>query len=324
MQRGDQKADHPVGSFARKIHPFNPLHLPITSFKYMKVFDCFTFFNELDLLELRLKLLDSCVDHFVIAESNVTHSGKPKPYYFEEAKDRFNKWWHKIIHVPVQQSAEGLVFVEQENYNPGSAAWKLENEQRNALLDSAVYMKEDDLVLLSDLDEIPDPAAIRKAAATDKPVAFSLLFHYYYLNCQNTGESRWWKGCIAATAKQFRATGPQGLRDKRDVYPSLSSAGWHFSFLGGVEKIRQKLMAFAHTEFDKEEYVNPNNIIEAVMKGEDILKREGVTFRCVPLSYYPAMLQKVMKQYPALVHSQKTNLLTDLYYTGRRIIKRSY
>ncbi|MGQ0738909.1 MAG: hypothetical protein ACT4OJ_07625 [Bacteroidota bacterium] len=295
-----------------------------TSLNDMKIFDCFTFFNELDLLELRLKLLDRYVDHFVIAESNITHSGKPKPYHFEEVKERFNPWQGKIIYIPVRQSAVGLVFEEQNSYNPGSAAWKLENGQRNALLDAASSMKDDDLVLLSDLDEIPDPAAIKKAAAANKPVAFSLLFHYYFLNCQNTGESRWWKGCIASTAKQFRETGPQGLRDKRDVYPSMNSAGWHFSFLGGVEKIRQKLQAFAHTEFNKEEFINEEHIKEALSKGEDILKRAGVSFRYVPLSYYPAALQKVMKQYPRLVHPQKKNLLTGLYYSGRRILKGSY
>ena len=76
----------------------------------MKVFDCFTFFNELDLLELRLKLLDEVVDHFVIAESNLTHAGREKPYHFEAAKERFVQWQHKIIYIPVQQTIQGLIF----------------------------------------------------------------------------------------------------------------------------------------------------------------------------------------------------------------------
>ncbi|HWR33198.1 MAG TPA: hypothetical protein VN451_06725, partial [Chitinophagaceae bacterium] len=65
----------------------------------MKTFDCFTFFNELDLLEFRLKLLDRQVDHFVIAESNLTHSGNSKPFYFEENKARFDRWKQKIIYI---------------------------------------------------------------------------------------------------------------------------------------------------------------------------------------------------------------------------------
>jgi len=287
----------------------------------MKIFDCFTFFNELDLLEFRLKFLDKHIDYFVIAESNITHSGQSKPYYFPEAKDRFRQWEGKIIYIPVRLSTEGLVFEKQNKYNPGSAAWKLENDQRNALLQAMHLMSDNDLVLLSDLDEIPLPAAIKKAKHHNKPVAFSLLFHYYFLNCQNTGESRWWKGCIASTAKQFKEITPQGLRDKRDSYPSLPHAGWHFSFLGGAEKIRQKLLAFAHTEFNKDEFTNEEHIKEAILKGEDILKREGVSFRYVPLSYYPATLQRIMKEYPGLVYPRKRNYLTDCFFTIRRIVK---
>ena len=180
------------------------------------------------------------------------------------------------------------------------------------------------MVLLSDLDEIPSAAAIKKTMKANKPVAFSLLFHYYFLNCQNAGESRWWKGCIAVTAKQFKEISPQGLRDKRDSYPSLDQAGWHFSFLGGAEKIKQKLLAFAHTEYNKDEYTREEHIEEAIAKGEDILKREGIIFKYVPLSFYPATLQKVMKQYPSLLHVKKKNLFVGLYYLLRRLIKGNY
>jgi beta-1,4-mannosyl-glycoprotein beta-1,4-N-acetylglucosaminyltransferase len=290
----------------------------------MKVFDCFTFFNELDLLEFRLKFLDSHVDHFVIAESNLTHSGQRKPYNFPEVKDRFKPWEHKIIYLQVEQSTESLVFEEQKKYNPGSASWKLENEQRNALLNATTYMKDSDIVLLSDLDEIPSPVAIKKARSSSKPVAFSLLAHYYFINCQGAKNDRWWKGCIAVTAAQFKEITPQGLRDKRDVYPSLPEAGWHFSFLGGIEKIKEKLQATAHTEYNKDEYLSEQNIEEAVKAGKDILKREGIIFKYVPLSYYPVALQKVMKQYPGLLHAEKKNIFVDLYFTLRRIKKGKY
>ncbi len=222
----------------------------------MKIFDCFPFFNELDQLEFRLKFLDKHVDHFVIAESNLTHSGHTKPYYFGESRDRFKRWEDKIIYIRVQQSRDGLVFEEQKSYDPSSASWKLEFEQRNALLEAASYMEDTDMVLLGDLDEVPFPPAIKKAVNTRKPVAFSLLFHVHYLNCQHAKELRWWQGCIAATAKQFREISPQGLRDNRDVYPSLPDAGWHFSYMGGPERIRQKLLAFAHTEYSGEEFSN--------------------------------------------------------------------
>lgn len=290
----------------------------------MRVFDCFPFFNELDLLEFRLKFLDPFVDHFVIAESNLTHSGKTKPYYFKENRERFLPWEKKIIYIPVEQNADQLVFEETSHYTPTAASWKLENEQRNSLLRAADNMQEDDLVIMGDLDEIPAPAAIRKAATPAKPLAFSLLFHYYFLNCQNKGSSRWWKGSIAASAAQFKVIGPQGLRDKRDEYPSLANAGWHFSFLGGTEKIKEKLLAFAHTEFNKPEFTEENNIRNALLKGEDILRREGIRFQYLPLSYYPHSLQRIMRQFPSLLNLPEKHWWQDAYYAARRLIKGTY
>ena len=261
----------------------------------MRVIDSLLFFNELDLLEFRLKFLDKYVDHFIIAESNYTNSGIPKPYYFKEAKERYKPWWHKIIHITVKQDINGLDFIPQAEYNPQSAEWKLENGLRNALLEGIINMNDSDIILLSDLDEIPDPKAIKKAIEASKPTAFSLLFHYYFLNCQSNGESRWWNGCIASTVKQFKEITPQGLRNNRDVYPSIPHAGWHFSFLGGIQKIKQKILSFAHTEYKTAEYTDEKYLQEAIIKGEDIFKRKGITFRYLPLSYYPAELQQLMK-----------------------------
>jgi len=290
----------------------------------MKIVDCFTFFNELDLLEFRLKLLDKYVDYFVIAESNYTHSGQPKPYYFIESESRFKPWLHKIIHLPVKQDIFGLEFEAQPGYNPLSAEWKLENGQRNALLEGVAGMADDDMVLLSDLDEIPDPRSLKRSVGVAKPVAFSLLFHYYYLNGQGRGESRWWKGCIASSVRQFREITPQDLRNNRDQYPALPHAGWHFSFLGGVDKIQQKLCSFAHSEYKTDEFTDEKHIADAIRQGEDIFKRKGVAFRFMPLSYYPAGLQVLMKQYPSLLKLPGSNVLLDGYYAIRRLVKRGW
>jgi len=287
----------------------------------MKVFDCFTFFNELDLLEFRLKFLNEFVDYFVIAESNLTHNGKSKPYYFDEAKERFKEWEPKIIYIPLRQETAGLLFENADSYSPGNAPWKLENEQRNALLLASDRMKDCDLVLISDLDEIPDPAVLKKITPSELPLAFSLLFHYYYMNCQNIGESRWWNGCIAARAKQFKEITAQGLRNNRDIYPSIASAGWHFSFLGGAEEISHKISSYSHTEYNKEEYLDKKHIEDSILTGTDVLKRKGVIFKFMPLSYYPFRLQHFMKMYPGFLHLNKVNPLKDLFYFIRRIKK---
>ena len=276
----------------------------------MKIIDCFIFFNELELLEFRLKLLDGYVDHFVIAESNLTHSGQPKPFYFEENKTRFNPWLHKIIYLPVKQSADGLVFNKNEtSYNPGNASWKLENAQRNTLAGAYSLITDEDLVLLSDLDEIPDPVILKNIKPANEPVALSMLFHYYFLNCQNTGHERWWNGSIASTGKQFKQHKPQQLRDNRNKYRIIKKAGWHFSYLGGLEKIKQKISSFAHTEFNKEEFLNHDNILKAMEEGKDIFKRPGVSYQFVSVYYYPDYLRKIMLQYPSLLHLEKKGTL---------------
>jgi beta-1,4-mannosyl-glycoprotein beta-1,4-N-acetylglucosaminyltransferase len=262
-------------------------------------------------------LLDELVDHFVIAESNLTHSGQSKPFYFEENKARFDRWKQKIIFVPVKQTTDGLLFNKNEtSYNPGSASWKLENEQRNALAGYNSFISDDDLVLLSDLDELPDPAILKKIKPGPEPVVLSQLFHYYFLNCQNEGKERWWNGTIAASGKQYKEIMPQGLRDKRNDYKSIKKAGWHFSYLGGLEKIKEKIRSFAHTEFNKEEFLNDKNILEAMEKGKDIFKRPGVSYNFVSPYYYPGHLRKIMFQYPHLLHLKQKNNLWDKVYFG--------
>lgn len=282
----------------------------------MKIIDCFTFFNELDLLELRLKLLDKHVDHFVIAESNLTHSGKPKPLYFEENKNRFKPWVHKIFYIPLNQTAQGLDFTKTEtSYNPQSAAWKLENEQRNALSAAGNLAADDDLVLTSDLDEIPNPFLLKKINLANGPVALSMLFHYYFLNCQNAGAERWWNGSILCTGKQFKHTTPQQLRDNRNIYKSISKSGWHFSYLGGLEKIKYKIRSFAHTEFNREDFLKDENIIKAMEEGRDIFNRPDTSYKFVPVYYYPGWLRNIMLQYPAFLHLKtKSSFFTRMFY----------
>jgi len=73
-----------------------------------KIYDCFCFFNELDLLELRFNILDPYVDYFVLSEASVTHTGQPKPYYYEENKKRFAKWEHKIIHLKITDTPDNF------------------------------------------------------------------------------------------------------------------------------------------------------------------------------------------------------------------------
>ncbi|MCH5599700.1 glycosyltransferase family 17 protein [Niabella ginsengisoli] len=271
----------------------------------MKKFDCFTFFNELDLLEFRLRLLDEQVDYFVIVESNLSHAGKNKSYYFKESKHRFAKWQHKIIYHPLVQSTEGLVFKSRNTHDLEDGSWVLENQQRNAIKD-VIQPNEDDLIFIGDLDEILDPMVIKDIQGTSQPKAFSMLFHYYFMNCRNVGVEKTWNGTVAVSGRYFNNHTCQHIRDNRNDYARIENGGWHFSYLGGLEKIKQKLQAFAHTEYNKEEFLNDEHILFALEKGLDILKRPDTSYKLFPVFLYPRHLRKLMKQYPKFIKKAST------------------
>jgi beta-1,4-mannosyl-glycoprotein beta-1,4-N-acetylglucosaminyltransferase len=275
------------------------------------VFDCFTFFNELDLLEFRLTLLDPYVDKFVICESNYTHSGKTKPYHFNDNKDRFKKWEHKILYIPIEQSIDGLSFDAVKSYTPTNGSWILENQQRLALAYAADVIKDNDIVLVGDLDEIPNPEAVFSLRSGEiinndstQVLSLSLLFHYYYMNCQMEGYDRIWNGTVACTGKYYKKSNAQSLRDNRNHFARLPNAGWHFSYLGGLEKIKTKIESFAHTEFNREDIKADENILEALEKGVDIFKRHGISYKFVSLDEYPDYLKALMLNYPQFIKNE--------------------
>lgn len=118
----------------------------------MKIYDCFTFYNEIDLLKIRIDLLKDYVDYFVLVEMCVTQNGKPKEMFFDKHKAEFADFGVNIIHIKVMEIPE----MNQEYDN-----WLLENYQRNNILQGLKNCQEDDLIIISDLDEIPNPKIIK-------------------------------------------------------------------------------------------------------------------------------------------------------------------
>ena len=162
----------------------------------MRIFDSIIFYNELDLLELRMNILDSVVDYFVITEATKTFSGNPKPLYFQENKDRFKKWKHKIIHHVTVDDAEnyddlieGKLYhrpLKEDNIYQLPHYYQRDVFQR----DSSIYgilkeAKEDDIILTSDTDEIPNPNALQSLVEWfDRNNHYIMVgpCYYYYLN----------------------------------------------------------------------------------------------------------------------------------------------
>jgi beta-1,4-mannosyl-glycoprotein beta-1,4-N-acetylglucosaminyltransferase len=270
------------------------------------IYDAFCFFNELDLLEFRLKLLYDHIDKFVICESNLTFSGHNKSYNYYDNISRFEKWNDKIIYLPIEQDKSNFFFRDVDTYTPDNGPFKVEYEQRNALFYIREHLKDDDMILMGDLDEIPDPKIIDQLNSTSDykktgAISLSMLFHYYYTNCQVIGHDRYWNGTVVCNGRYFKDHAPQYVRDKRNMYPRVPNGGWHFSYLGGIEKIKTKIRSFAHTEFNRPDILSDDNISQAIAEGKDILKRPGVSYSYVSLEEYPSHLKEVMLQYPQFI-----------------------
>lgn len=221
----------------------------------MAVWSLTPFFNELAILEIRLATLDDVVDYHVIGESPLTHSGKPKPLVFAENADRFKKWRHKIIHRVIEQPA-----------GDGAAMdWNREKRQRRCLW-YGFNGKPSDLILLSDVDEIPHPDAV--AAANTNILLCSM--HVAKLNY------RWVEA--AHESWQIARIFPAGLigSQMQDLEVArlthmapIGPPGWHLSWMNDP---KHKLESFVHQE------LVPHADIDGALEGKplfpDVVKQE--------------------------------------------------
>ena len=210
------------------------------------IVDCFPFFNELDLLEIRLNTLNDVVDRFVIVEAAKTQSLKDKPFYFDLHKNepRFAKFKDKIIHVQM---------TEESCPKNDTNLWNMEHAQRNTIKDAILLMGQlplDSIIMVSDCDEIPNPDAIRALRDMEDwhIVAFDMSFHAYFVNL--SGKNKRWVGTVAARLETFQHVFPQDMRDLKDRIPRISNGGWHLSWLGGYDKVYEKFVSCIEP-FDK-------------------------------------------------------------------------
>jgi beta-1,4-mannosyl-glycoprotein beta-1,4-N-acetylglucosaminyltransferase len=194
------------------------------------IYDGFLFFNELDLLELRLHELDSVVDKFVLLESTVTFTGKPKPLYFQDNKHLFEKFLGKIIHVVVSDTP----IVKDP--------WTMEAYQRNAILRGMTNLTPADNIIISDLDEIPKAETLRKIIPVKRPVTLRMKSYGGYVNARS-GD---WVYAKVLPTHVFSEMLPEKIRHEN--YTVIEDGGWHFSSCGGPKRVHEKMNAFSHQE----------------------------------------------------------------------------
>jgi beta-1,4-mannosyl-glycoprotein beta-1,4-N-acetylglucosaminyltransferase len=234
-----------------------------------RVFDCFPFFNELDVLEIRLAELDPLVDHFVIVEATRTFTANPKPLYFADNRKRFDRYAHKIIHVVVDDLPLDA-----------PTHWIREAYQRDAIMRGLAAAAPDDRIIISDCDEIPKPVLLQRALAlrglSHRVVAFWCDNYFYRFNLRNDAHDhrhgprlltmsnltspqlireiqfrfskRPYMKPVAAPFASYRASRRMGSW----VWASIIWHGaWHFTNVGDVDAVNLKFTSFSHAgEFE--------------------------------------------------------------------------
>lgn len=317
-----------------------------------KIVDGFTFFNELDLLEIRLKYLYDVVDYFVIVEADTSFNGEAKQMFFKENSERFSPFMNKIIYVPINMKS-----YEDEK----KVAWKREEFQRNSILNGLINLDitDTDLILISDVDEIPDIEILKsiksnciennvfseksnlniisksvfiffkmifyklinkdtskifsqlklfyltKFKSINSPLNFRMFNYYYYLNYQKRDDR--WDGIQCVEYKLLNYFTPNELRNFRN-YPliSLNDSGWHFSYLGGKEMIKNKIKNFSHQEFNIPQIVSDEYIDFCIKNGYslfDYYKNPNVRPKYVKmkLSHLPEKLSDIAINYEKFI-----------------------
>ncbi len=237
----------------------------------MAIYDCFQYYNEDHIVDLRLNILNKYVDFFVISESTKTHQGKNKNLNFDI--NNFSKFKDKIKFITADYK-ENINF---DKHTGGESP--IEQHQRNSLMEGIKSASSEDLIILSDSDEIPDLKKLNEINPKKKFIAFSQKMFMYKFNLQNLDESNW-IGTKITKKKNIKSM--QDLRNlKFKNYPfwridkfnqQIISGGWHFSFLQTPAQILNKIKSFSHGEFN-DDNLSETDIEQKILRNEDIFGR---------------------------------------------------
>ena len=277
------------------------------------IFDCIPFFNELDILKLRMEIMNPYVDYFVLEESTVTFSGESKRMIFAENRHLFDKFKDKIRYVAVADSPmSGVTTHERDKY------------QKNQLIRALTDCRPDDIIIFSDVDEIPYPVTLLQVTEhfdPDKIYHLAQRMFYCFLNMEEisgnllsiTGEfpgveKKQWLGTKICSFGNLPKEGIVYLREVSPANPQsvrVSDGGWHFGYMGGdgerdvAKRIGVKVQAAAHQEYNSKRYLN--EAVDRLLCGEDIFDRNAKFVRVEIDESYPVYLQEHQKDYDFLM-----------------------
>jgi hypothetical protein len=297
----------------------------------MKIFDCFTFYNELDILEIRLQEHWNNVDYFVIAEANTTHIGSPKNYVFLDNQERFKPYLDKIIHVSVEDmpGVEEVYRIDPSTGHPHlwKNCWHNERHQRNCLIQGLFNATDNDVVILSDVDEIIRNnciGSIKQDTQHDLWTFRMCMFNYKF-------------NYLWADPLYYQGGGHQAFRiDKMKLFPNLSyirekygtvwahrpknfdngkemifqHGGWHFSSLGDSTHVANKLRNFTDYSFNAADNINVDSLIQ---NNKSQVSPDSTFLPVILNDYFPASIVNNMEKYKDyIIKDAKEDILNIL------------
>lgn len=281
------------------------------------VYDCFQFFNELDILKIRLNVLSPVVDKFVISEATETFSGLKKPLYYEENKELFAEFADKIIHVVVEDTPEG-----DTHYR--------DTFQKNAVTRGLKDCTDEDIIIFSDLDEIPNPDKIREILQNfqeDKIYHFAQRLFYCYLNMEEVSGNllsyagefegvvrKKWIGTKMLSYKLLREQnlllGELRFPERKEIGIRVEDGGWHFGYMGGKgekdikKRVQEKVVSAAHQEYNSKHVLS--QVTDQIKDGKDIFGRNAQFVRCEIDESFPEYIRTHQKELDFLImHEEK-------------------
>ena len=242
----------------------------------MKLYDCCMYFDEDLIFDLRLNILNNHVDKFIVAEATKDHTGKDKKLNFNI--NNFAKFKDKIIYIIVDDLPMNIKFYKKN--------WPVhhlrDQHQRNALSRGYKNCEDNDFIMISDIDEIPDPNKISEFKAINKYACFMQKNFQSKINLLNVSE-KYWMGTKIIQKKYMKT--PQWLRNIKTSKPAfwkfykprqpqlIYDGGWHFSFLKEPKRIAKKIQAYSHSEYNKTEFTDLKKIEERIKNRKDIFDR---------------------------------------------------
>jgi len=259
----------------------------------MKIFDCFMFYDEELLLDIRLNILDQYVDFFVIVESEYFHNGGERKLKFDINK--FKKFENKIIYIVHKNEPDGIINLNDKD-NEDTKSYKLilnahlrENDQRNHISEGLAKADNDDLILISDVDEIPNFNSIDLSKIANQIIIFEQDIFYYKFN-RYLPNFKWFgtKAC-----KKKKLISPQWLKNKKnkkfyfwrvDTFFSknryinklfIQNGGWHFSNIKNANDLELKLKSYLHHRDYEVEELGYNKINELINSNKTIYDMFG-------------------------------------------------